>query len=183
MADSSPFSIMPWRAVRAQGGMLAGIDRIFYAASATQSFASDSDRLAFRARWLGRYLDMGEPWCWVALSPEGQAIGYVAGDIRDPAGEPAYADLSYFADFSDLTARYPAHFHVNLLPAWRGRSIGAALAGRFLDAARARGVSGVHVVTGAAARNRSFYARLGFVALREHAVGGKRLVFLAKDLG
>jgi ribosomal protein S18 acetylase RimI-like enzyme len=61
---------------------------------------------------------------------------------------------------------YPAHLHVDILPAAQGSGNGRRLIGALVEALRARGVPGVHLAmdpanTGA----RAFYDRLGFVEL------------------
>ncbi len=48
-------------------------------------------------------------------------------------------------DFDD--PRYPAHFHIDLLPAFRGQGVGRELAQRFLDDVQSRRVPGCHVRT------------------------------------
>jgi predicted GNAT family N-acyltransferase len=49
-----------------------------------------------------------------------------------------------------------------VLPAWRGRGVGAAVLDRLLDVARARGLT--EVVLSAQVEAMPFYARAGFVA-------------------
>lgn len=49
-----------------------------------------------------------------------------------------------------------------VLPAWRGRGVGAAVLHRLIDAARARGVG--EVVLSAQVQAMPFYAQAGFVA-------------------
>lgn len=59
--------------------------------------------------------------------------------------------------------RYPAHLHINLLPASRGRGLGKALMQTYLDYLRDAGVWGVHLQT--TSRNRAaigLYERFGF---------------------
>lgn len=63
-------------------------------------------------------------------------------------------------------AGYPAHLHIDLLPAQQGRGQGRLMLQTFVDALKARGVPGVHLQvepanTGAVA----FYRRLGFAPL------------------
>ncbi|MGW0708425.1 GNAT family N-acetyltransferase [Streptomyces sp. NPDC002643] len=60
-------------------------------------------------------------------------------------------------------AAYPAHLHIDILPAWQGRGHGRTLMRTFLGALRDRSVGSVHlamVSTNAPAR--AFYDRLGF---------------------
>lgn len=161
--------------------LITDIDAIFFSASVTQEFPSPSVRDAFRERWLGRYLEHDPSWFYVALAGD-RAIGYLAGCLDDPARTPRFADIDYFASFVDLTRDYPAHLHINLDENYRNSGLGTRLIERFAGDAAAAGVRGVHVVTGARARNRSFYNRNGFVALRELVQDPKEVVFLGRRL-
>ena len=149
-----------------QGGFgaqaLAEIDAIFFEASATKSFASQASRAVFRERWLGRHLVHFPACTFLARDRAGTILGYVIGALDDPAHDPRFADIPYFRDFAHLTARYPAHLHINLAPAARNRGIGGRLVDAFCAHAAAQGKPGVHVVTSETSRNRSFYARQRF---------------------
>ena len=60
-------------------------------------------------------------------------------------------------------AAWPAHLHIDLLPAYQRRGLGRQLIETFLAALREAGVRAVHL--GVATRNvkaRAFYDRLGF---------------------
>ncbi|MDT0569142.1 GNAT family N-acetyltransferase [Streptomyces sp. DSM 3412] len=58
---------------------------------------------------------------------------------------------------------YPAHLHIDLLPAWQGRGHGRALMRTFLHALRTRGVPAVHLtMLTSNTPARAFYDRLGF---------------------
>ena len=64
---------------------------------------------------------------------------------------------------------YPAHLHIDLLPELQGQGWGRRLIDRLIEALRARGVTGLHLVastdnSGALA----FYRRLGFTELPSH---------------
>lgn len=166
-----------------QPSLLADLDRIFFETSATKQFASDAHRAAFRERWFGRYLAQEPCWFYVAVTPEGSAAGYLAGSMDDPARSERFADIGYFADFASLSARYPAHLHVNLASAWRNRGIGAGLIAMFAGDAAAAGAPGVHVVTDPESRNATFYRRNGFAELARSAWNGRDVVFLGKRLG
>lgn len=163
------------------GDVTADIDAIFFETSATQTFPGQPERDAFRERWLGRYLAHDAQWFYVALSG-GRAVGYLAGCVEDPALSPRFADIPYFGDLADLTRAYPAHLHVNLHQEYRNGGLGGRLIDRFADDARAAGAIGMHVVTGAQSRNRTFYAREGFVPLRELPWGPQGIVFLGRTL-
>lgn len=63
-------------------------------------------------------------------------------------------------------AGYPAHLHIDLLPAYQRRGYGRALMDRLLSALAAAGAPGVHlVVLTANTAALAFYARLGFSQL------------------
>lgn len=165
---------------------IVGIDSVFFTSSQTQEFASETDRAAFRQRWLGRFLKDDARWAYLARAPgqdAGYAVaGYLVGSVADPARAPRFADLEFFQHLADVTARYPAQLHVNLSHQWRGQGIGAALVDRFCADAAREGVKGVHVVTGHGMRNVSFYARCGFREERQLDWNGRTLLFLAKPL-
>jgi len=161
---------------------LAEIDRIFFAASLRKTFADAGEREAFKERWLGRYLLHDRDHAFLARAEDGAIAGYLVGCLDDPALVPRFWDLAYFADFADLTARYPAHLHVNLDAAWRSQGIGARLVERFACHAARRGVPGVHVVTGVGVRNVTFYERAGFLPLRGLPWNDGRVLIMGRDL-
>lgn len=161
---------------------MADVDAIFFGASATQDFASDTARAAFRERWLGRHLEHYPDCTFLAADADGTVLGYVVGALDDPAKDPRFADIPYFRDLAHLTARFPAHLHINLAPTARNRGIGGRLIAAFCAHARAKGAPGVHVVTSETSRNRSFYARLGFKLAATIGSAGRSAVFLARPL-
>ncbi len=162
--------------------MLPALDAIFFEASATKSFASEKERQAFRERWLGRYLEHDPEWVYLALNANDTLVGYLLGSLDDPARTPRFRDIGYFKDFAALTEAYPAHLHVNLAPAYRNVGIGAQLIDTFAVAAARAGATGVHVVTGASARNIGFYARNGFREIGRATSNTNEVVFLARRL-
>jgi ribosomal protein S18 acetylase RimI-like enzyme len=120
----------------------------------------------------------------------GRAVGYIVGTAdterfvrrlraewipvvagRYPEGDPRDADLLRRLHHPEWMLQpalsgYPAHLHIDLLPAWQGRGFGRGLMEAFLSGLRAAGVRGVHL--GISPENtaaRAFYDRLGFKAL------------------
>jgi ribosomal protein S18 acetylase RimI-like enzyme len=60
-------------------------------------------------------------------------------------------------------ARYPAHLHIDLLPALQGRGLGRLLMNRLMRALRERGVPGLHLsLAPTNTRARGFYDHIGF---------------------
>ena len=67
------------------------------------------------------------------------------------------------------TARYPAHFHINLAPAFRARHAGSALVQPFLTRLQQLRIPGVHAnVREDNAPARAFFEHLGFTPLSRH---------------
>lgn len=161
---------------------VAEVERVFFAASGTKAFANDAAREAFRERWLGRYLTHDAGHVFVALNGAGRIVGYLVGCLDDPARTARFSDIGFFADFAPLTARYPAHLHVNLDEAARGLGVGGLLVEAFCGQVRDAGLPGVHVVTGKGVRNVRFYERLGFLQRGAAAFNGHEVVFLGRDL-
>ncbi len=120
---------------------------------------------------------------------DGNAVGYILGTADTerfvrryraewiPALEGRYGDDPRDQDMLDLhrhpermlvpeLAPYPAHLHIDLLPAAQGRGLGRGLMTAFLQGLRAAGVARVHlgmVPTNTGAR--AFYDRLGFTEI------------------
>lgn len=161
--------------------IVSGIDNIFFSSSNTQHFDSEQHRRDFRTRWLGRYLDYDGHLASIAMI-DGRVTGYVVGSVDDPALTARFADIGYFQTFSHLTARFPAHLHVNIAANARGSGLGSALVTRFCHDARAAGARGVHVVTGRGARNVTFYVRNGFEQVGATGAGAHEVVMLARQL-
>lgn len=65
-----------------------------------------------------------------------------------------------------VTAEYPAHLHIDLLPRVQGKGYGRQLIERVLAVLRQKQIRGVHLVVGAEnASAMAFYRRLGFHTL------------------
>ncbi|MDP6952556.1 MAG: GNAT family N-acetyltransferase, partial [Alphaproteobacteria bacterium] len=142
----------------------ADIRKIFDATAGT--LAGD----AYYRRWTGHYLANCREL--VLLAGQGPVVGYLMGCYDSMA---LADDIFYIRAFTDLYATYPAHFHVNLLPAAQGRGVGRTLIEAFLADAPP-----THVVTGERATNRAFYSRLGFVDATSRYVAGRELVLLGR---
>lgn len=162
IAANDDIRIERWCDCPNRDGLAADLDRIFFTSSGTQTFESHEQRAAFRERWLGRYLTHHPDWTFVAVSPDGQCVGYVIGSPDDPAQTARFDDIGYFKSIGHVTARYPAQLHVNVLAEYRGTGLGSRLVAAFADQAKAQGLPGVHIVTGLGMRNAEFYARNGF---------------------
>ena len=182
MADESPIMICRFSELAGRLGLVPEIDCIFFESSATKNFESDSDRSAFRERWLGRYLSNFPQWAYLALARDESIAGYLVGSLDDPAQTPLFEDIAYFKDWKALTQRFPAQLHINVASSRRGQGAGACLVAAFIEDARRAGAPGVHVVTGRGMRNVRFYDQNGFKEAGALHVNGRELVFLARTL-
>jgi GNAT superfamily N-acetyltransferase len=154
------------------------IEAIFFDSAATQNFASEAERAAYRDLWLGRYVRHCPRQFLVASDPGGDVVGYLAGALfsnKEPLPGPDYYDAFPAA----LIDAYPAHLHVNVRHDHRGRNVGSTLIDAFRAICREHDVPGLHAVTAAENRAAAFFTRCG---LEERATAdwrGRRLAFLA----
>lgn len=156
------------------------VDAIFFE-TAPLAPTEPSARAAFYDLWLGQYLHHEPGLAFVAVA-DGCVVGYVVGCMADPVTSPRFASLGYFQTFADAVQRFPAHLHINLTAAARGRGTGQALISRLCGELAPAGVPGVHVVTGADARNVRFYARCGFRPAATTLRNGRSIVMLGRTL-
>lgn len=157
---------------------LAALEDIFFASTTRTGFASADERAAFLATWTGWYIDHSPADIWFTMTRSDTVTGYLTG-CKDSAGAEIMARIvPKYTVFADHFAAYPAHFHVNVRPGWRGHGIGRRLVDHYADDCRADGLPGVHLVTGVFARNVEFYKRAGFT----DAVQRGPLLFLGRRL-
>jgi ribosomal protein S18 acetylase RimI-like enzyme len=142
--------------------------------------------------YVGPYLALAPELAFV-LDHTGTAVGYVLGaldtaqfeaaceaswwpalrrrypnpaDPRTPDERLAAIIHQPYVQSPEITAGYPSHLHIDLLPVAQGRGYGRAMLERLIEALAAAGSPGVHL--GVAASNVNaigFYRRLGFKAL------------------
>ena len=132
---------------------LSPIEEIFFATSPSAKTLRPDKRQPFKERWLGRYITYDIESFFVAITEGGKVAGYLAGCLDNPAHNPRFADIGYYASFAPLCDRYPCHLHINLDERYRNGGIGSALIAAFAAQAASAGRSGIHVVTGERARN------------------------------
>jgi ribosomal protein S18 acetylase RimI-like enzyme len=121
---------------------------------------------AYRERWIPRLADRYRVPPQPPVSPDEQmlALHYRPERLLWPG-----------------LAEYPAHLHIDLLPAFQGTGYGRALMATFCDAVTKAGAAGVHVTV--AADNFpaiGFYRRLGFEPLAVDNPGP--VVYLGRKL-
>ncbi|MEH0631142.1 GNAT family N-acetyltransferase [Streptomyces stelliscabiei] len=158
----------------------------------SRPFHSDPD--VFPATFATPYAHLEPELTFVLDDGRGRAVGYILGTADTPAFVDAFraqwlplvaerfpaplgppttsdeviAELLHRPERMVLPelAPYPAHLHIDILPAQQGRGHGRALLRTFLRALRARGVPAVHLsMVTANTPARAFYDRMGFHAI------------------
>ncbi|MZD53787.1 GNAT family N-acetyltransferase [Streptomyces sp. SID5606] len=132
---------------------------------------ADTARFAeeFRGTWLPRVADRYP----APQGPPETPDAVMAGLLHDPE-RMVVPEL----------AAYPAHLHIDLLPAWQGRGHGRALMREFWRALRERGVPAVHLVMATANKPaRAFYDRMGFHAIAVAGMDPADVVCLGRTTG
>ncbi len=109
-------------------------------------------------------------------------IGYLAGCLDDPRGNPLFADLAVYAVFGPLCDTYPAHLHIYVPAEARSRGVGAALIEAFAVQCKDAKLPGLHLVTDKAARNVRFYEQNGFAVLATTLSHGTPVVFMGRGI-
>lgn len=145
----------------------------------------------FPATFAAPYVHLEPELAFVLDDGQGQAVGYILGTADTPrfarafrttwlplvAGrypEPPRSPRTPDEVIAGLLhhpermvppelAAYPAHLHIDLLPAWQGQGYGRRLMRTFLQALQDGGVPAVHLSMATAnTRARAFYDRMGF---------------------
>ncbi len=157
---------------------LAALAEIFFLSTTRTSFASAAERAAFLDRWTGWYVERAAADVWFARDADGAILGYLTG-CKDSAGAEELARrIPKYEVFADRFADFPAHLHVNVRPGHRDRGIGRRLVDAYAADCLADGLPGLHLVTGAFARNVAFYRRAGFTRAAQRGP----LLFLGRRL-
>jgi hypothetical protein len=93
---------------------LSPIEEIFFATSPSAKTLRPDERQPFKERWLGRYIAYDIESFFVAVTEVSTVAGYLAGCLDNPAHNPRFADIGYYASFAPLCDCYPCHLHINL---------------------------------------------------------------------
>ena len=150
--------------------------------SVSKDLAAGRAPTAFKERWLGRYIAYDIESFFVAITEVSMVAGYLAGCLDNPAHNPRFADIGYYASFAPLCDCYPCPLHINLDERYRNRGIGSALIAAFAAQAASAGRSGIHVVTGEQARNVRFYEKNEFRPRATARWNGGDAVFMGRLL-
>ena len=158
------------------------IGEIFFLSASVRDFASEAARKRFLAAWT-RYYRIREPnLIFVDRRRDGFVAGYLMGCRDSAKATQLFRDIGSYGVFADYFDRFPAHFHVNCHPDFRGRGVGTELVTAFLEVCRDEAIQGVHIVTADAAQNVGFYEKMGFAVVEQRPWNDRRLLLMAKPL-
>lgn len=173
--------ILPLTNIAITDQVLAQIETVLISSSSRTAFSSPMARAAFVTQWLHYYRVVEPNLLFVAREvAAGHIVGYVSGCQDSASAAAAETPPPAYDALADCVARFPAHLHVNCLPAHRGAGIGTRLVNRLCVTLRARHVCGLHVVTTLAARNVAFYQRCGFRPIAVRAWRERQLLCLGR---
>jgi len=159
------------------------IKEIFFLSSHSGASLAGVARKKFFDCWAGYYLDKIPEQTLLFKARSGEIVGYLTGCLNSAAASPLYRSCFYYREFNVFYTEFPAHFHVNCDPEFRGRGIGRKLVETFVNRVKQAGAPGAHLVTGKAARNRRFYERLCFVERATCQLNKSDIVLLGRDIG
>ncbi len=181
-APDSRVTIRAFPAGASEPGLWRAVEEIFFLSAPRQDFATQEDRRNFLMRWTGYYRDCEPEGVFLAMTASGRVAGYLTGCMDSRGAIRLYRDIPHYGLFEDCFAAYPAHFHVNCHPGFRGRGIGTRLVETYAAQCARAGLPGVHVVTAPGARNVTFYHRCGLDFALRRSWQDRQLLFLGAKL-
>lgn len=155
------------------------LSEIFFESSGKKDFKDEKEKEDFYFKYMGYYLAQYPEFLHVAKDES--VIGYCLGAPSTDKSE-FFILQPHLKIFKDLFLKYPAHFHINCHARARGQGVGAGLLAEFELQLQNLEIAGVHLITTPAARNRSFYTRLGYTFEVIRPYEGRELLFMGKKL-
>ena len=155
---------------------------IFFLTSRQGAYLAGCQKEDFFYSWAGWYMETAPEQTLLIRNADKKIVGYLVGCLDSASARRLYQNLFYYKAFAHCYSEYPSHFHVNCDPDFQSVGFGGALVKRFVSDAHDLGIKGVHLVTGEAAKNRSFYEKLEFRKYDQKFVSNSSLVLLGKKL-
>ena len=152
---------------------------IYFESSARKVFADEKEKEAFFQKYMGWYLTHYPEYAWVALGDK--VLGYVV--VSPTSSEEELNKIQpHLEVFSEYFHDYPANLHINLHHESRGLGVGQKLMQMVFESLQKHNIRGLHIMTSSDARNKSFYARLGFSFEVQLPFNGVSILFMGKSL-
>lgn len=175
--------LMRWDQMSDRERDVAAPDPVFFASSNTQTFESEAHRIAFRAQWLGQFLNCFPDLATLALNDRPACAGYCIAWPSNPLVTGDFGALDYLRSAGKALEHYPAQIHINVSAEQRSAGLGSQLLHATLARlATAYPAPGVHIFTEHSARNRSFYLANGFSDNLTVRWQDRQLVMMVRDL-
>ena len=152
------------------------VAEVFWETTTRVQFSSATERQQFQNQYLDDYLHQV---AFVAVEGE-QVLGHIIAQLDTFATESTWAP--HLAIFREEYARYPAHLHINCRSAAQGQGLGGQLLAALEKDLYARGVTGLHLITAADARNVNFYRKYGYLEVSQKPWKSAQLMMLGKIL-
>lgn len=156
---------------------LSSVEEIFFSTASVQTFANETQRERFKYKYFGFYVEKYPELVLVARNQE-KVLGYCLGSFE--TNESFYLYQPHLEIFSDLFPSFPAHLHINLHTDSQGLGIGQNLFGQWESIVSER-AKGMHIMTSPAARNVSFYRRLGLETQIVRKFNNHEIMFMGKS--
>lgn len=150
---------------------------IFFESSSRKTFADSLEREAFFWKYVGYYLSQTPEFCLVAWDK--RVLGYVLG-VPYTNNPDLYEIQPHLKMFEPYFEEFPAHLHINCHTEARGLGIGSKLLKEWEKKLQSINITGLHIMTSATSRNRSFYQRLGFTFEVEIKINETPILFMGK---
>lgn len=156
--------------------------RIFWETAQRSDFADAAERQRYERMYFGYYWEEA-PDLFLLAFRAGALLGYCCAVADTRRCAELYTLAPYLGAFEHLYDRFPSHLHINLTAGSRGLGLGGRLIGRLEEilAADPYNSPGLHLITGAGARNVSFYRRNGFT-YEERAGENDGMLFMGKTV-
>ena len=135
------------------------------------------------------YLEKEPENCFVAVDENDNVIGYTYGSKDYDYYQENFSEyinavaeieerrflaeaLTEMYDHAIYKNDYPAHLHIDILPAYQSKGIGSKLIKAFCDNLKEQNVKGVMLIVGTENEGaRRFYERNGFILLQDMPTG------------
>jgi GNAT superfamily N-acetyltransferase len=158
------------------------VNEIFFL-NAVKKFNNDEERLKFSNQWLLPYWESAPDYFYLLLCDDVIA-GYLSAhpDTTLYMRNNQNSNHVSYSIFETLHKQFPAHLHINLHPEYTGHGGGELLMKALIQRLRAEACPGLHIVTSANARNKTFYRKLGLLFEKTERIASVDYLFMGINL-
>jgi hypothetical protein len=154
---------------------------IFWESSVKTDFESEKKKSEFEYKYFDFYVKYF-PHLSFAIESDNHPIGYLLGADQTTPYLDQLEMQKYVAEFEDIFATYPAHFHINLSENARGKGCGQIALQELFKILTDQNCPGVHVITALEHPSQKFYEKNGLAPLKTMKISATQIVILVKSL-